>query len=223
MQFLNIPNPSQGIEQFSNDIISMLQEEQQVVWLMAGGSNIPIAAEILKHVVSAMGGEPLENLTISLMDERYGPVGHKDSNWQQLKDVGFDFSKVSSIEVLEGESLEETVDSFSRRIKEVMLRSTTVIGQFGIGADGHIAGILPHSEAVHATGTVFAYESAPYTRITLTVEVLKSIQGAALFAFGESKKTALTRLRDQDLSLDEEPAQLLKSIPTVLVYQDTIM
>jgi len=53
-----------------------------VLWLVPGGSNIPIAVEAMDMIRKEMSGLSLKYLTITLSDERYGSVGHKDSNWK---------------------------------------------------------------------------------------------------------------------------------------------
>ena len=37
-----------------------------------------------------------------LTDERYGPVGHPDSNWSQLLQKGFDLPQAKLVPVLTG-------------------------------------------------------------------------------------------------------------------------
>jgi 6-phosphogluconolactonase/glucosamine-6-phosphate isomerase/deaminase len=54
----------------------------------------------------------------------------------------------------------------------------------------------------------------------LTPAALKKVSTAYVFAFGDSKKEALKSLRDQDLPIDKQPAQILKSLPEAYLYTD---
>src|SRR5258708_2139506 len=74
-----------GQELLVNAILLPLQEQKTVLWLISGGSNIKIATAVMAKLI---GNE--SNLWVTLTDERYGKVGHPDSNWQQLLEAGFD-------------------------------------------------------------------------------------------------------------------------------------
>jgi 6-phosphogluconolactonase/glucosamine-6-phosphate isomerase/deaminase len=89
-----------------------------------------------------------------------------------------------------------------------------------MGVDGHVAGILPNSPAVLENDELVAYyKASPFERITLSFKALRQLDVAYLIAFGEDKKTALVKLKT-NLSLNEQPAQILKSIKEAYVYSD---
>jgi 6-phosphogluconolactonase/glucosamine-6-phosphate isomerase/deaminase len=238
MRFIK-DNSKVGAQALAGKVVNFLKEGKKVLWLVPGGSNIPIAVEAMSMIRQALDdneahtNDKLLNLTVTLSDERYGHVGHKDSNWKQLEDAGFNFDGVNKMPVLIGRSLEGTVSAYKKGIikamKEAVASEGLVIGQFGIGADGHIAGILPHSlaatylEADHTgkdSPLVCAYRSEPFIRITLTPVALNKVSAAYAFAFGSSKREAVGRLREQDLSIDEQPAQILKHIKESFFYTD---
>jgi 6-phosphogluconolactonase/glucosamine-6-phosphate isomerase/deaminase len=232
-------NKEEGIEALATEISTNLQQGKRVLWLVAGGTNIPIAAEAFLRIEKIVSSELLSNLTLSQTDERYGPVGHADSNWQQLTEQHVDFSKIHTVPVLTRLQLQETVAEWSARIKPLLSGSDVIIGQFGIGADGHLAGILPHTVASKITGketvakdqtqtqtqtpseaqVAVGYQGGEFVRISLTFPELRRINSAYLFAFGDSKKEALAKLLEP-LSLDEEPAQILKELPSLKIYSD---
>lgn len=208
----------------SNIIAERLRKElvngKKVLWLLSGGSNIGIEVAALK----ALPPELQKNLTITLNDERFGPYGHKDSNLQQLTDAGMPASPANVIPVLMPESLPlaETADHFGDNItKEIALADVT-ISQLGMGSDGHIAGILPNTPAVTATGPTCSYATDQYERITITAETLRHINVIYLFAFGPDKRAQLEQLRDQQLSPAEQPAQFLRQNTEVYVYNDQL-
>lgn len=200
----------------AEEIIARL-EQGSVTWLVCGGSSIALAVAAMRTAQSRVGEPELARLTVGLTDERYGEVGHEDSNWQQLLDTGFDTTGTHVIPTLIGAPLEETVRAYAEKLRKAFA-ADTVIAQFGIGADGHIAGILPHSSAATAPELVAGYEAGPYTRITMTPNAFEHLDSAYAFVFGESKREAVEKLRTQDLAISDMPSQLLKKIATAHLY-----
>ncbi len=98
-----------------------------------------------------------------------------------------------------------------------------VVAQFGIGADGHVAGMLPHSPAVEAAALVAGYESKPFVRISMTPPAIAHVQAAYTFVFGEAKKEAVSNLQTKELTLADEPCQILKTIPESYFYSDQVV
>jgi len=222
MNFIHTETPQIGIETVTNQLSLSLTAGKKVLWLIAGGSNLPIAAEIMKGLRSRVSAEQIANLTVSLTDERYGPVGHADSNWKQLHDTDFDFSGIMAYPILRNQPLPNTVQAWTREVEPLFKISDVIIGQFGIGADGHVAGILPHSPAVSNTDFACGYPSVPFTRLTLSFATIRLIHHAYLFAFGESKNTTLAALSQSERSLADQPAQVLKEIADSTAYSDQL-
>jgi 6-phosphogluconolactonase/glucosamine-6-phosphate isomerase/deaminase len=218
MQFIR-RDAAAGIQELSTHLTQLLVEEKRVLWLVPGGSNIPFA-------VQAMTGIPDEltkRLTIILTDERYGPVGHADSNVQQLHDAGFDPKHANFIPVLDGGTLGATARKYDTIAGKQFAESDVAVGQFGIGTDGHIAGILPRSPGTTALGELaVGYEAPDFTRITLTFPALRYIEMAYVFVYGDSKRVTLEQLHNEDLPLATQPAQILKAIPEAYVYNDQV-
>lgn len=219
----------------SSRISAVLNFNKPVLWLVCGGSNVPVAFDAFQSIKDQVSPKSLKLLTIGQTDERFGPVGHADSNWRQLREAGFDFDaqtagnisiSIRILPILIGKPLQETVAAYSEAIEaaisDVKKSGGLIVALFGIGADCHIAGILPHSPAVHSSETVCGYEAGKFTRVTLTPKSLKEIDLAYAFVFGDSKKEALKSLCDKRLSIDEQPAQILKELKEAFVYSDEV-
>ena len=169
-----------------------------------------------------------EKLAVTLTDERYGNIGHADSNWIQLLQNGFDISAVRALPVLCGLEPKETVIKFGKNYRDLTAWADIIIGQFGLGSDGHTAGVLPDTIGVKDQGTACFYKSNPtsqgygearkYDRITLTLKTIRNINIAYVFAFGESKKEIVEKLKKEEISLEEMPAQIMKEIPESYLY-----
>lgn len=219
MQFLKVATAQVGKTELLNRLQRELESNQQVLWLVPGGSNIPLTVEVM----NALPDELTARLTILLTDERFGPVGHKDSNQVQLHDAGFSAKRATFLEVLMPDMpLEATRRHYDALAQNAFREADIIIGQFGIGADGHIAGILPGSPAVATPDFVAAYEADPFTRLTLTFHALKRLAVAYAFVFGDTKREALTRLKEEMLPFSEEPSQVLKELPEAYVYNDQV-
>ena len=191
-----------------------LKAAQPVVWLLSGGSAIEVAVLAAKRLYP---GNP--KLAVSLVDERYGPVGHPDSNWQQLLTQGFELPEAALQPVLTGDSVMITAQKYERLMERLLTGPAYKIGLLGMGADGHAAGILPLSPAVRAGSLISSYRGPNYQRLTLTATGLERLDETVVYAAGEAKRQALNNL-NKGLSLDEQPAQILKRLPKVLIFND---
>ncbi len=221
MQFIHSKDGFEGVQKMAEKVAASLGVNMRVVWLVCGGSNIPLAVEAMKIIREKVNLEQLERLTVGQTDERYGPLGHKDSNWKQMEEAGFNFDNTEATPILMGESLEETVRVYERRLHEAFDEADIVIAQFGIGADGHVAGMLPHTGGLEAQALVFGYEAAPFVRISITPPAFSKIHEAFVFAFGEAKRDAVQKLHEE-ISITDEPCQLLKQIPACSFYTDLV-
>lgn len=220
MRFIHETNIENGLKDLSRRLTQELRENKNVLWLVSGGSNIQSAVKVMAMI-------PVElqmQLTVLLVDERYGEIGHGDSNHQQLLDAGVNPGDAIFLNVLEsGLSLDETIARYKSIAGQAFEEADTVIALMGIGADGHIAGILPNSHASYESEKyVVGYQADPYTRVTLTFPALRRISAAYVFAYGESKIDALKKLKSEELTLEEQPAQILKDLPEAYVYNDCI-
>jgi 6-phosphogluconolactonase/glucosamine-6-phosphate isomerase/deaminase len=219
LNFIYEPDAKNGAAKLSERLVSELQSGKKVLWLVCGGSSIPLEASAMKQVPR----ELQKNLTIALTDERYGEFNHPDSNWLQLDEAGFQAGEATIIPTLAPNlSLDETCKTYEQNITQALDKADIVIAQFGIGADGHIAGALPGSPAITDDKMVVGYDAGNFTRITLTPTALRRITVAFAFVYGDSKLEALQNLRDRELSLDEQPAQILKQLSEAYVYNDQI-
>jgi 6-phosphogluconolactonase/glucosamine-6-phosphate isomerase/deaminase len=219
MQFICTEDWQPGIDDITKRLQTSLTNGHQVLWLVTGGSNVQAIVAIMQNLDSDITTQ----LTILLSDERYGPVGHPNSNGAQLNAAGFAPKRATLLPVLvAGLDLAATRTHYEESALTAFRESDMIIGQFGIGSDGHIAGILPNSPATNTAEFVCAYEAADFTRLTLTAHALKRLAVAYAFVFGDSKATALEKLNEQTLPYAEQPSQILKELPEAYIYNDQI-
>lgn len=214
MEFRHISS-GKGVKTLTESLVAALEKHSRTLWLVSGGSNIPLSVAAMRAIPEAL----TYRLHIMLTDERYGEPGHDDSNAAQLYAAGFEPQHAVFLETLHpGLTLAET----ARRYGDTFMRENAAAGcsiaQFGIGRDGHIAGILPYSPAASSDAPAIGYESAPFTRVTLTFPALRNLDMAYAFAYGKEKRTVLDRLAKPSDDLAAQPCQILRQIPESYVY-----
>jgi 6-phosphogluconolactonase/glucosamine-6-phosphate isomerase/deaminase len=220
MQVIKSTDPSDGVSDLSARLNSALTEGKKILWLISGGSNINSAVKIMNEVPEKHS----DQLTISLIDERYGEPGHQDSNFQQLLIAGFNPKRANLIPVLKsGLDLEHTAKEYEKTLENNLSRADLTIGLLGIGEDCHIAGILPNSNAaIENERYVTAYKSETYNRITTTFTLLQELDIVYAFAFGLNKITALKEVTEGSYSAIEKPAIILRDLKEAYLYSDQV-
>jgi 6-phosphogluconolactonase/glucosamine-6-phosphate isomerase/deaminase len=215
--YKKIENNTPVTEFIVERITNNLHAGKQVLWLICGGSAEAIAIAVSKQLY----GKDLRLLTVSLTDERYGAVGHTDSNWQQLVDGGFDVPGAALVPVLIAglDDCTLTAEKFNDNLRGLLSQADYKLGLFGIGSDGHTAGILPHSPAVTAAGYATCYEGPDYQRITMTPHAISKLDEAVVYAVGQPKWPVIDNF-DVDAILDDQPAQALKHVPLLTICND---
>ncbi|MCM2339306.1 MAG: 6-phosphogluconolactonase [Burkholderiales bacterium] len=198
----------------ASSILSKLNEGKRVLFFVPGGSAILVAvkiSEILKD-------NDLKNLVVTLTDERYGDLDHFNSNYLQLTEKGFVLKEAKIISVLKGESIEDTTEKFDKNLAEEFALADYKIGLFGIGTDGHTAGILPGSVGVASERLACHYDTPTFRRITMTGKAIKKLDEVIVFTQGIEKDAVIKDLQEKDIDEIIEPAQILKKVPLLTIF-----
>lgn len=208
---------------------SRLSRGRRVLWLVPGGSAAAVARQVLASLPPLADGQ----LVVTLTDERYGPPGHGDSNWLELGDWPLKRTDISWQPVLIGAPLDKTTQVFNDWLARAIRSSHYRLGLFGIGSDGHTAGLLPGSLALRSRQLACGYHdqpdrSAPLTadgvkrgvpRLTITPAATTYLDLAVVYARGQNKQKQLDRLKTA-VSLSSQPAQALKSAAQLVIFND---
>lgn len=188
-----------------------------MLWLVSGGSSlqlIPPAQQRLKNM-------PKDTLSIGLVDERYGSVGHKDSNWLALKESGFSFTNITQLPVLTGDDASTTARKYSSILQEHIDRGSQIIAIVGIGADGHTAGMLPSDRSSFSqfmnSNLYVAYKGPDFQRVTATMTLLQRCDHIFGYVQGADKVQQIRHLSD-DVPLHVQPAQIFKTTRNTTIY-----
>jgi 6-phosphogluconolactonase/glucosamine-6-phosphate isomerase/deaminase len=195
-------------------ITKHLNNGERVLWLLSGGSGAAIAVATSQRLV----GVDLRNLSITMTDERYGPVDHADENWQQIINAGFVVPGATLYRPLIGQSVADTVRCWDTWLTATLADADFSIGVFGIGSDGHTAGIKPHSSATTASGTIAAFSGDDFERLTITFPVIQRLDEIVIQASGDDKAVIINKLVTGHSALGDMPAQILTTAPASTLY-----
>ena len=219
MRYIQITSADTVANYLYDEIKAALQANKTVTWLLSGGSCLPIELAIAKSLVGTK--LPLQNLHTSLMDERYGAPGHSNENWWQLEQAGFPLEKIPVYRVLQPElDLRAAARQFARTLENLFNDSDVILGLFGMGADGHTAGIKPHAFDMETSAYAASYTGEDFERITITPHAIGHVADAVVYVSGKAKRPALQRLLEEELPITDQPAQLLKHLPVCTLFTD---
>lgn len=215
MKYVHITDTEPVIEYLTSTISDHLAAGEKVLWILSGGSGGKVCAEVSKRLTG-----PLNNLTTTLSDERYVPEGDADENWKQLGDYGFSVPGATTYRPIQGKDRKTTAEDLGAFLKKAYSNTDFKIGLFGIGADGHTAGIKPGTSAVEATGWATEFSGDDFERITMTLDAVKQLDEIVVQAMGADKAPVLEQLLAHDIDIKVQPAQVLKSVEKSTLYTD---
>lgn len=203
-------------EALTSSIIDHLDADKKVLLLLSGGSNIPIAIKAFQELKK----RTLSKLSVTLTDERFGPTGHENENWQQLLNAGLDLNNALFYRPLINKNIKQTTHEFNNWLKKQFNEADYVIGIFGVGADGHTAGIKPFSPAVKSKDLATSFKGDDYDRVTISFNAIRRVNEVFIQASGQDKSKVLRDLLTDNLSLTQQPAQILKEIPKLTIVSN---
>lgn len=200
-------------------LCARLTHGNSVLWLTSGGSAIPTTLAVIDSLRSA--AIPLSRLTLALTDERYGERGHPDENWQQYLDLGLDTTDITSYRILRPNmSRQQTTDAYDAFLRQSFEDCDYTLGFFGIGDDGHTAGIKPHAIDMNTSRLVIDFTGDDFERITMTPHAISQLDLAIIQANSTNKRPALQQLISSDTDSSRQPAQSLKLAHHTILYTD---
>ena len=97
-----------------------------------------------------------------------------------------------------------TTEKFDMVLKQEFEKADYKVGLFGVGTDGHTAGILPESGAINSENLAYSYDTPTFSRITMTPKAIEQLDEAVVWAQGEDKWKVIKDLNDEELKFLQE-------------------
>lgn len=207
--------PEDAAKFIVSSILNQIKSGKRILFFVTGGSSIAVGVK----VAELLRKHSCQNLTIMLTDERYGKVDHADSNWRQLIEKGFSLPQAKLIPILTGDSYAITTKKFNQTLNKEFTSAEYKIGLFGLGKDGHIAGILPGSGGVYSQDFAFGYDTPTFSRITITPRTIEKLDEIVVWAQGKDKWSTLKDL-EKNIDIAKQPAQVLKKVSLLTIFSD---
>lgn len=201
-------------EEFKASAVTMIAEtirEAQaggrtaIVGLSGGSTPKPVYAA-LKDV----HGIDWKRVTFFLIDERYVPVDHADSNVRMIKATLLTGSVVDAALETPPVAL-PLADCIAGYETQIAALSHIDLVILGMGDDGHTASLFPPvgpeaygpAHVIHTTTDVFAV----HDRISVTFPVLQFAKKRLFLITGEVKERLLQKMRHENEDVSLYPAQ----------------
>lgn len=217
-----------------NDALTTVtQHKTPCLLLLSGGSAFTVYEYIDPSSLSPL-------VTIGVLDERYS-TDPKENNMAQLQQTSF-YARatehgcgVIDTTVHGSETQEELATRFHAALVDWKNHNPqgVIIATVGIGPDGHTSGILPFPENPQMFSNLFettdklvvGYDADgknPYRyRVTTTYPFLKGyIDHVFVYAVGENKRDALTKVKSETGTYATTPARVLRDMKDVSLYTD---
>ncbi len=166
---------------------------------------------------------------IFLVDERYVPKEHKDSNYKLIKDNLCDHfcigTQLFHYVHVEEDSPKKAAEVYEKEMKDFFMLKEGELPRFdlimlGLGEDGHTGSIFPGDPGMYEKERLAISVSNKMVdekdRITMTLPVINNAKCVIFLANGARKAEAIKRiLEDKDPTL---PATLVKPTDGELIF-----
>jgi 6-phosphogluconolactonase len=205
-QFQNIETSSE--EDFINNSVSLLVEKinrciekNEKCSLGLSGGSTP------RKVYEELGKKDIDwsKVTVFLVDDRYVPRDHEDSNQKLLDETLLKNVDPNVIFPDTSLEIEKCIDDYEKH-----LPSEVDIVVLGMGGDGHVASLFPgdidalteeNKKVLHTTTDSFAVKD----RITVTMPFLKSAGTIIFLIKGEDKVKVFNKMTSANVDIIEYP------------------
>lgn len=230
-------DPAKEAGKYISDILS-LNFERPTLLMLAGGSSRQVIPHINKEYVGP-------HITATVTDERF-TEDIEENNFAFLQGTSFynDLVGVDAYcidtQIYGDETLTGHAERFEKNIHDWKdeFPKGIVIGLFGIGSDGHTAGIIPgvykdeefkkkfdgerwvtHLDLQHSETATVGKDPFPH-RVTVTFPFMRKVDFPVFFVAGEGKKNALKMTLGEKGSLVETPARIIKEMKNPYLFTD---
>lgn len=210
-----VANSHEGLRLAEN--ILYITVDKKTVLYLSGGSLKALYEKLAKE-------EKLIPGAVGLVDERFGPKFHENSNEKMIQDTQFlrylHARDIAFYHILQNKPRIETAQDYDKKFRELNSVFPKSVGLMGIGPDGHTSSIIPNRPDFHdplfdadrkyLMVSEFDDPNSHYKeRIGMTFLALSMLDYIIILAFGENKKEMFEKMFS-DGSEEEIPARFFK-------------
>ena len=179
--------------------------------LTGGGAGIGLL-ERIRELEDADSRIDWSRVHVFFGDDRNVPVDHEDSNEGQARDALLNHVDIPEANIhgigLDGGEMEEAARAYEQLIEELAPKGFD-IHLLGMGHEGHINTLFPHTDAVRETQrlviAVTDSPKPPAERVTLTLPAVRRAEQVWLLVSGKDKAQAAKAIVDR-ANFEEWPA-----------------
>lgn len=162
-----------------------------------------------------------DNIHLYMSDERFVNFSHPDSNFGMIQKNLISQIPIptSNIHPIQTETITAEVSAveYEKTIKKHLPKDFTTHPQFdyillGLGEDGHIASLFPHSKMLNTMETLVAAEFISVLqswRISLTLPAINNAKYIALLVANPNKAHVLTQVLSDQTSQNPYPIEMI--------------
>lgn len=191
--------------------------------LTGGGAGIGLL-ERIRELEDADSRIDWSRVHVFFGDDRNVPVDHEDSNEGQARDALLNHVDIPEANIhgigLDGGEMEEAARAYEQLIEELAPKGFD-IHLLGMGHEGHINTLFPHTDAVRETQrlviAVADSPKPPAERVTLTLPAVRRAEQVWLLVSGKDKAQAAKAIVDR-ANFEEWPAAGAEGTADTLLY-----
>ncbi|MCV7357936.1 6-phosphogluconolactonase [Mycolicibacterium fluoranthenivorans] len=200
-------------------ITSAIANRGEASIVLTGGT---VGIKLLRHVVGFGTDIDWSKVTLYWGDERFVPAADEDRNFKQarealLESIDIPSANVHAIAASDGEFGDAIEDAAAAY--EALLPAEFDVHLLGMGGEGHINSLFPHTDAVReTTRLVVAVTDSPKPpprRITLTLPAVARAREVWLVVAGTEKADAVAAALGGAAAVDVPAAGALGTEKTV--------
>lgn len=229
-------DPALAAGTYISDILAV-NLGRPILMLLAGGSARKVLDYINPEYLSP-------DITVTVTDERF--TDNLDHNNFDLLQTTHFYNELTqqdayciNTSLFAGDDIDLHAARFEKNIQDWMREfpKGLIIGLFGIGADGHTAGIIPgvydakafeerfdNKDHIVATvidkreGSQMQNKNEFPERITVTLPFMRQIDFPLFYVEGEGKRSALEKSLNAESALSDVPARIMLEMKSPVVF-----
>lgn len=206
-------------EEFVEICMQVNMEKGDADIALSGGSAIELYKELAKNKEFFT-----EELTLWQVDERFVPLKHEHSNAGKILNAFGKYESILNFNYFDTEIIENPATE-AEKLRAINLATNGYeqslveynedfeLTILGIGPDGHIASLFPHSSALDEETRLVANtqteEFDVKDRLTITYPMILRSKQILVVIQGESKKNLVDKIREDKIDFHKFPANKL--------------